>query len=570
MPYDIDMAKTEDTTTEETFELDLSVLDDTEIVAFEALLVEKYKEIRESEEFDAATDKEELANIKDTLVEVRAEMDQRAADAEEAALVADTKGASFAATIAKATAKVEFEPEEEDVAEEAAPAEVEAAVEEPVVAKSDVVISPKGLSGDKPVVTASAQKPLAKIAADVRGFKAGQEVASWDAVAQAFINRHPDTRSSDLTSGGRFLVASIDAEFPEDRILGDDPVFNTRTVNAVVSEEAIVASGGLCAPLTPWYNLQTYGDVCRPLRDSFPSFKADRGGIRFVAPPKLSDLSGSTRRTTAAQDAAGYTNQDPAGSTAPKPCLHVICGAESTCIVQAVSSCLTFGNFGARTYPEQVEAWLKLGRVEFARYQETELLTALNAGSIQLTAAQEYGANYSIITQVGYAIDSFKARFRVCGNVMLNFVAPFWLKSILKNDIAAQGPGDGLARYSVSDAIVTDWFAARGVRVTWTQETSGAAPFAAPVPGAMGAYPATVKWFLFPEGEWVYLDSGTLDLGLVRDSTLNSQNDYQIWMEEFSGLCQVGGVESIAVTSTVCANGSTAPAAAALICDAPA
>jgi hypothetical protein len=105
----------------------------------------------------------------------------------------------------------------------------------------------------------------------------------------------------------------------------------------------------------------------------------------------------------------------------------------------------------------------------------------------------------------------------------------------------------------------------RGVEPTWTQDTLAAdTQLATPAAGALSEWPNTVRWFIFPEGEWVYLDSGVLDLGLVRDSTLNSQNDYQIWMEEFSGIAKVGGTESLAVVSTLVQNGSTAPHAAAL------
>ena len=548
--------------TEETFELDLNELDNDELARFEENLVEEYAAKRSAESF-SDDDAEELTALADVIAEVRIEMAARIEQAEKDEFVADSKGSEFAAWMAAKKKKGGTAACETDATEALETAPVVEAAEAPAV-----VISPKGLKGDEPVAASAVEaKPLAKIAADVRGFRAGQEVDSWSKVASAFIARHPDTRSADITSGGRFLVASAQAEFPEDRILGDDAIVNTRLVEAVTSESAIVASGGLCAPLTPWYNLQTYGDVCRPLRDSFPTFKADRGGIRFVTPPKLSDLAGSTRRTTAAQDAAGYTTPTPAGPTAPKPCLHVICGTENTCIVQAASMCLTFGNFGSRTYPEQVEAWLKLARVEFARYQEQELLTALNAGSTQITATQTYGAVFSVLEQIGFAVDSFKQRYRICGSVKLRLVAPFWLKSVLANDIAAQGPGDGLGRFSISDAQVQAWLDSRGVSVTWTQDTLAADPqLAAPVAGPLGHYPNKVRWFLFPEGQWLYLDNGTLDLGLVRDSTLNSVNDYQIWMEEFNGLCQVGGIESLAIVSDLCANGTGASLSAVRTC----
>jgi hypothetical protein len=547
---------------DEQFEIDLGALDNDEIVKFESLLVAEYREKRASAA--SSDDVAELAAIKEVVTEVRAEMAKRVELAADDAFIGDVQGETFAGKF------VPFKKGEKgDPAKQAAEADAEDAAEKEEAAaevQPEVVISPVGLQGDKPAVTASASKPLAKIAADVRGFRSGQEVPGWNDVAKALINRHPDTRAADVTSGARFLVASIEAEYPEDRILGDDVVVNTSRVESVTSTQAIIASGGLCAPLTPWYNLQTYGDVVRPLRDGLPSFKADRGGIRFVTPPKLSDLSGSTRRTTAAQDAAGYTNQSPAGSTAPKPCLHVTCGTESTAVVQAVSNCLTFGNMGSRTYPEQVEAWLKLSRVEFARYQEQELLSAINAGSTHMHGNQTYGAAFSTLEQIGFAVDSFRARYRIAGTVNLRFVAPFWLKSVLKNDIAAQHPGDGLNRYSISDAQIEDWLRLRGVSPIWTQDTIAQdAQLTGPVAGGvLNTYPCQVRWFLFPEGQWIFLDNGVLDLGLVRDSTLNSQNDYQIWMEEFSAVAQVGAVESLAVVSDITPNGAGAPDASAL------
>lgn len=560
----------------EEFEIDLNAMDNDELARFETLLVGEYKERRAA----AATDEDvaELAAIKEVVASVRDEMARRVELASDDEFIDEVVGEDFGMAMKKAKkakkakppfamfAKAAAEDEDEDM-EEDVTADVEAAAEVEETKAPEVVISPKGLKGDEPVV-AAATKPLARIAADVRGFKSGQEVEGWKDVARAIINRHPDTRAADVTSGARFLVASVEAEYPESRILGDDVVVNTARIEAVTSESAITASGGLCAPLTPWYNLQTWGDVCRPVRDALPNFKADRGGIRFITPPRISDLSGSARVTTAAQDAAGYTNQTPAGTTAPKPCLHVTCGSEDTAVVQATSSCLTFGNMGARTYPEQVEAWLKLARVEFARYQEQQLINALHDNATYNTnATQVYGATFSLLEQIAITVDSFKSRYRLCNGVKLRLVAPFWMKGILRSDIAAQHPGDGLARYSVSDAQIEDWLRIRGVEATWTQEVyEGDDNLLAPGEGLY--YPCGVRWTIFPEGQWLYLDNGVLDLGLVRDSTLNSQNDYQIWMEEFVGLAQVGGGESLSVFSSLVADGSGAPNAAELrACD---
>lgn len=541
----------------EEFELDLSVLSKSELREFGVRLKEEYNELKGTVEFstedEAEAHKEELSALREAILTVademksRAEAERAAAEDENAFSVIDEFG--------------EEDGDDEDDAD----------VEVDEEAAAEVVISPKNVAGDSPAkkvepVVASAPNFGVKIAGDVRGFRAGQEAKDWSEVAAAFIAKHPDLRASDASSGARHLVASVEAEYPEDRILTNDLDLTMARIKGVTSVEAITASGGFCAPLTPYYALQVWGDVCRPVRDALPVFKADRGGIRYVTSPRLSRLAGSTRKTTAAQDAAGYTNQDPAGTTAPKPCLHVVCEGEQTCIINAFSRCLTFGNLGARTYPEQVEAWLKLAGVEFSRYNEIELLDRIAAGSTAVTAAQVYGATFSVLEQISKVITSFRSRYRLCSAQTLRVMFPWWIKEILRSDLAAQGPGDGISRFAISDAQIEDWFRVRGAVVSYYQDnTTGAgAPFADPTAAPLAAWPSSVEWFVWPEGHWVYLDGGTLDLGLVRDSTLNSQNDYQIWMEEFSGVCAVGGGESLKITSTLVPNGSTAPAAAAL------
>ncbi len=55
----------------------------------------------------------------------------------------------------------------------------------------------------------------------------------------------------------------------------------------------------------------------------------------------------------------------------------------------------------------------------------------------------------------------------------------------------------------------------------------------------------------------IFLDGGTLDLGLVRDATLASTNDAVMFAESFESAAKVG-VESLAVTATVRPDGAVA------------
>lgn len=562
----------ENETTEE-FEIDLALFSDEELVEFEVALQADYDEKRGAEDF-AAADAAEVLAIADTLVEVRKEMDSRVELAAADDVVAAGKGADFLAKVqARKDAVAKAEADAVAAAEDAAAAEAAAAADaadaaaevapaaeavEKATAKIEapaVVISPTGLDSDK-----VAAKSNIVAAAGSRNVAPGSSVANLADVASLFVERRPHAAGTDKASdGGRFLVASIYGDFADERTLSGDLHSNMEKIEAITSPSALAASGGICAPNTPYYTLTVYGDAHRPVRDSFPVFKADRGGIRFMPAPQLTDLAGSVRRTTAAQDAAGYTNQDPAGDTAPKPCLHVTCESEQSCIIQAISRCLTFGNMGARTYPEQVEAWLKLGLAEFSRYAETELLNAVSTASTSVTAQQLLGSTYSLLDQISLITTSFRARHRLSADRKLRALFPFWATEIVRADIAAQATGDGLGRYNVSDEQIVSWFNVRGVSPTFYQDhtTVIGAPFAPQGAGALISWPNTIEWFVFPEGSFLYLDGGNLDLGLVRDSTLNSQNDYQIFYEEFNGLCFIG-IESYRVLSQVCPNGLTA------------
>jgi hypothetical protein len=71
----------------------------------------------------------------------------------------------------------------------------------------------------------------------------------------------------------------------------------------------------------------------------------------------------------------------------------------------------------------------------------------------------------------------------------------------------------------------------------------------------MTEFPDTFVWYMFAEGSFLFVDGGTLDLGIIRDSTLVGTNDYKMFIETFENVAKVG-VESIQVTSTINVNGT--------------
>ncbi len=541
------------------------------VEAFEAELVAEFGEKRSQElTVEGVT---ELTELSTAINAVRAELQERR-DAEEAEAAKPTaEELAAAADAAAAAIEKTDEPTPEPAAEELASKDEddekkdekkeEAKDEEAVSASADeaephIEISPSGLEGD----TKDAEPVVAAITAgaDVPGRAAGSQLPDFKAVAEAFIARRKSLRGvAPAGDGDDVIVATVHGVYPEERVLSaNDAAENEQKIKDVASQDAITASGGLCAPLEPYYGIQVISQASRPVRDALPKFNADRGGVRFLPPPVLSDLDNAIGVTTASDDAGTYGTGG--GDTPFKPCLHVTCGNEQTEEIYAVHRCLTFGNFSARTYPEQVQAWLALALASHARRAESLLLDAIDAASTQTTGAASYSAIRTLLPQLDQAIAAYRSRNRT-GNLSLRVLLPDWVKELVRADLA-RGFREDRNALSVSDAEVVAWFTARGVNVTFYLDSANGEGqiFGAQAGGALTPFPTTVVWYLFVEGSFVFLDGGTLDLGLVRDSTLNSTNDYQIFAETFEGVAFYG-IESIKVTSTVCPSGVHSPAA---------
>lgn len=402
-------------------------------------------------------------------------------------------------------------------------------------------------------------------AADVPGYGVGSPMPGFKAVAQALLDRR---RGMGHTSGGngeRSLVATFSySDFYDENhtLLSGDVEGNRDKVEAVVaalktatSEDALVAAGGLYGPVETVYDIYEFGETTvRPVKDSLPSFNAERGGIRFMTPPVMSDLEGAVSIWTLDDDIAAAEE----GSTLEKPCIRVKAGNEVTVYLEAMPLCLTFGNLGARAWPELVERHIALAMVLQARFAETRLLTRIGALSTQVTSAAELGAARDILVLLERATTALRNRHRLDPKAPLKAMFPEWFRNALRADLVKQIPGDGQdTAFNLVDATIDKWFAARNVNVTWFVDGEVGQVFGAQEDGALLDFPENVIWYLFPEGTFLHLDGGTLDLGLVRDSTLNATNDYKIFLETFEAVAKVG-VESLRITTPVKIAGASA------------
>ena len=399
------------------------------------------------------------------------------------------------------------------------------------------------------------------------GLPLGAEFPSAEALALAMMDRR---RSFGLIAEGdqdkvAIARASWGHLYPEERqIFGKDIEVQAALIASVVDQKAIrsefvrrqklgveaalTASGGLCAPVTPYYNLQMISVAERPVRAALPAFNADRGGIRAARPASLAAITTGVGAMTVAQDAAG-------GTTGTKTCQSLDCPSFVETDVEILFHCLKFGNLGARTFPERVAQWNNLVLAAHARLGDRTLLTGIDTNSTAVTAASlGLGASSDLLSQVLVAAAGMRSRHRMDPQAVLRLLMPNWVLPLLVSDVYRSQFG----RFDMTPEKFVALLRAAGVEPSFYIDSAAGKnqEFGVQNAGALLAFPPTVTWYLYPEGSFLYIDGGVLELGLVRDSVLNSTNDFEIFGESFENVAFIG-VESLAVTSTVCDTGIT-------------
>jgi hypothetical protein len=419
-------------------------------------------------------------------------------------------------------------------------------MEAPVTAAANAEdLTPEVPADRRPVVQASAAPVAITAGADIPGYTAGSPLEDMNTVAEAMAKRIHALRRVNGGDGEQHIVASVTTSFPEGRTLTQDAESNWAKIQAVASPEAIVASGGHVAPFEVRYDIFGLGTTARPVRDALPRFQADRGGIRFVTPPVLSSYGDAVGVWTAANDAA--TTPDPA----TKASLTVSAAGEVTVATDAVTLQMQFGNLATRAYPELIARHNELGLIQHARESEQYLLSKIAAGSTAVTTTSLIGFGRDFLVQIARAATAYRSRHRLEADAPLRLIAPAWVKDAMVADLTLAMPGDNTLN---AYAEMEGYMASRGIVASYSLDQN---VYGAQETGALNEFADSFTWYLFAEGTFLFLDGGTLDLGIIRDSSLVGTNDYKMFVETFEGVAKVG-VEGLAVTSTISVNGVAA------------
>lgn len=531
------------------------------------------------------------------LADARDALDAREVEVEAAQAALDEAAEAALARLAPAP---EVEPEGASAEDDAAVvAEAERVAAEAAAAEGAEGAPAEGAPAAEPVAAAAtppARPPLARVRAnrstgsaapapaegartagtslvasvDVPGVAAGSAFPTLHDLAVAFEKRRGQIGKArgGSADGDQVIIASASYDYPADRVLSlDDLNLNMERINAVVSPEAIVAAGGLCAPIENIYEIDVVGSTARPVRDSLPGFNATRGGVSLRPSPVFQDLDAASGLWTMANDVS------PSAPTT-KAILEVLCQAFEDFTVDAVTMRLLFHNITSKYDPEGTAANIQAAMVANARLAENSLLEKMFTLGKIMTKAAAVSYARDVLTVLDQLRAYYSWRHRCDDTQTFHVWLPRYVKDAIRVDMARGANYNGDWNLALADAQIDQWFSARNINVTWHLDgriaasgdlDPGGGTLTIPIQGyanvaslaAVPGFPASIEVLFAMEGDYLFLDGGELDLGIVRDSTLNGVNEYQTFTEQFEGIAS-RGLESVRLNLSVEPTGAAA------------
>jgi hypothetical protein len=426
----------------------------------------------------------------------------------------------------------------------------------------------------RPVSQLPERRLVVTAGVDIPGVATGGEMTTLEALADAVIRRAkamPVSRDGEEARGP--IVASIRNEFEhvvDDRHQPSEIEELLRQMRSEDAKEALLAGGGWCAPSEIRYDF--FNVACTDGLIDLPTLGINRGGIRFPTSPSLADVFGaafggfSTTFSTTSNPFLWLESDDVATVTgAPnKPTVRVPCPSFNEVRLECYGLQVTAGNLTDDAYPEATRNFLRLMLAAHEHAMNGRLLAlmvaqssaAINTGQFAATGKPVFN---QVIGGLGLAATDYRARYGMCEDDVLEVVGPKWVREAIRSDLAWRtGAGDELV--AVTNAQIDGYLAARRVRVQWVDDwqirASGLPGFSTPVT----AWPTAADFLVYAAGTFVRGDGMTLDLGVVRDSVLNAENDYTAAFSEECHLIAKVGNESRRYTIAFNVNGATPPA----------
>lgn len=426
------------------------------------------------------------------------------------------------------------------------------------------------VSKNAPRVTAPPEKRRESVlvaSADIPDMALGSKLADMDSLVAAMQSR---ARSLPILSRGddttRYPIASLQREFAYTLDLSSTPEQINEVLQNVANPDALLAAGGWCSPSEISYDF--YNIVCVDGTLDLPTTGINRGGMRFPVSPSFGDLVGNAAMWswTETQDIAAVTGTAQSGT---KTCARVPCPSFNEVRLACDGLCLTVGNLTEDAYPELIANHTRLLFAAHAHKMNAKRITQLIAYSTPATGQTFGTAGTGVVNPVLGALElqaiDYREKFAMCQDAVLEVILPRWLRGAMRSDLRKR-TRENTNMLSVTDAMLMSLFDAINVRVQWVGDwqtrTAGYFGNAAILTG----WPLTVQYMMYAPGTFVLGQGLRLDLGVIRDSVMNAQNDHTAeWMEECWLIAKIGHESRLGIIN-ICPDG-TVGAADLIGCD---
>lgn len=363
-------------------------------------------------------------------------------------------------------------------------------------------------------------------AADVPGISSG---ATMDTARIARAMHEKASRLGDHS--GDVPICSISS--PQAVTLTEDTVRNGELIHDLIGNPnagALVASGGWCAPSIPLFDMFEIGDADGLI--DLPGVNIARGGIFVPSFYGFGDVSGAFWTWTEANDIAAVTQ--PAGPD--KTCLKIPCPTWTEIRLGAEGLCVTHGNLSDRAFPELTRAYINvvmnahLHRISAAKTASITGGATVVVPDATMTNSDAAG---DLLGMLQLQAADMRSQYRANRARAVDALLPDWTINILRSNVAKRA---GVDMVNVPDAEITQWLTEGNIR---PQFLSDYQPLYAGAPSTR--FPATIEVTMSFTGAYLFADGGNIDLGVVRDSLLNSTNDFTAaWSEQFYAVARVG------------------------------
>lgn len=309
--------------------------------------------------------------------------------------------------------------------------------------------------------------------------------------------------------------------------------------DALLANSGFVAAGGWASPSETLYDLVEL-EATDGMFD-LPEVQIVRGGVRYTRGPEFSTFRGKGFKQSETQAIAGQ-----AKSFYRIPVADFV---EERAGVTGLG--VTAGILQSKAYPELTARVLRGLLVAHAHEVNADTLTAVAAGSTAVTVSGGAGAFVRLLSAIELQAIDTRLKHSMDENEVLEVALPTYALGILRQDLAYQ---NGWNARRIPDSAIIEHFTDRRVRVQWVKDwqdsTLGQATPAT-------AWPATVKFLIYPAGTWVRGLGEVISVDTLYDAAGLGNNDYTALFTEEAFLVTKRGHESRVVTVPVVADGST-------------